>query len=87
MPETDDLRATLTTAITIERQPLLEHKLAEVQRGHEAEITAAVDKALAAIRGKGKVKPKQPRKPRKDKGTPRLGRGMPKAPAESEVTP
>jgi len=77
MPE-DTLRTTITTAIVTERDSLLQAKIDDLRKRHAAEVESAVDKALAVIRGKGKTKAKQPRKPRKDKGTKRLGRGLPK---------
>jgi len=76
----DTLRSTILTAIVTERDHLLQAKIDDVRKRHAAEVESAVDKALAAIRGKGKVKPKTPRKPRADKGTKRLARGLPKEP-------
>jgi len=80
----DTLRSTITTAIVTERQHLLEAKIEDVRKRHAAEVESAVDKALAAIRGKGKVKAKTPRKPRADKGRKRLGKGLPKVATDVE---
>jgi hypothetical protein len=82
----DALRETITDAIRAETEGNLTDRLAEVRREHEAKIKAKVDKALSAIRGKDKSKPKvkKPRKPRADKGTKRLGRGLPKVPTETK---
>ena len=57
----DTLRSTITTAIVTERDSLLQAKIDDLRKRHAAEVESAVDKALAAIRGK--VKPKPPRKP------------------------
>ena len=80
----DTLRTTITTAIDIDRNSLLQAKIDDIRKRHAAEIESAVEKTLAAIRGKGKAKAKQPRKPRADKGTKRLGRGLPKAATDVE---
>ena len=83
----DTLRATITAAIVAERDSALEAKIEDVRKRHAAEVEAAVDKALAAIRGKdaAKAKVKKPRKPRADKGKRRMGRGLPQAePKEQE---
>jgi hypothetical protein len=79
------LRDALQTLIEEEYQPQLEVALEKAKHEHQLRVEAALDKALAAIRGKGAVKPKAPRKPRADKGTKRLGRGMPKAEAEPKA--
>ena len=78
----DSLRSTITTAIVTERDSLLQAKIDDLRKRHAAEVESAVDKALAAIRGK--VKPKTPRKPRADKGTKRLGKGLPKVKTDIE---
>ena len=80
----DALRETITAAITAEMEEGLQSCLVELQREHEAKIKAKVDKALSAIRGKDKGKPKvkKPRKPRADKGVKRMGRGLPKGKIE-----
>ena len=80
----DTLRTTITTAILTERDSLLQAKIDELRKRHAAEVESAVEKALAAIRGKGKAKAKQPRKPRADKGTKRLGKGLPKMKTDIE---
>jgi hypothetical protein len=85
MPD-DTLRTTITEAINTELEGDLKARLTQVQLEHAAKIKAKVEKALAAIRGKGKAKPKTPRKSRADKGTKRLARGLPKVPANANPT-
>ena len=80
----DSLRETLMESIAHEYEPFLTEAIERVNLEHQVRVEAALDKALLAIRGKAKpTAPKKERKPRADKRTKRLKRGLPEAPAEA----
>ena len=70
----DELRSTLQASVEKEYQAVLEADIERVKSEHAARVTAAVDKAVAAIRGKAK-----PTKAKAAVGkTRRLKRGLPR---------
>lgn len=73
----DTIRESLKSVIEAEYAPLLEERIEQARQEHQYRVEAALDKALVVITGKPAAKAKPARKPRKDKGSTRLKRGLP----------